>query len=50
MDERTARGAVLHASIRLGRVGGIPIGLHYSWFILAALIAWRDRRDGWVKG
>jgi Zn-dependent protease/CBS domain-containing protein len=26
------------ASIRLGRVSGIPIGLHYSWFIIAALI------------
>ena len=26
------------ASIRLGRVGGIPIGLHYSWFIIATLI------------
>lgn len=26
------------ASIRLGRIGGIPVGLHYSWFIIAALI------------
>ena len=26
------------ASISLGRVGGIPIGLHYSWFVIAALI------------
>ena len=26
------------ASIRLGRILGIPIGLHYSWFIIAALI------------
>jgi Zn-dependent protease/predicted transcriptional regulator len=26
------------ASIRLGRVAGIPIGLHYSWFLIAALI------------
>lgn len=26
------------ASIRLGRVGGIPIALHYSWFIIATLI------------
>lgn len=26
------------ASIRLGRVSGIPIALHYSWFIIAALI------------
>ncbi len=29
---------VMPASIRLGRVSGIPIGLHYSWFIIAALI------------
>ncbi len=28
----------MHASIRLGRVAGIEIGLHYSWFIIAALI------------
>lgn len=34
-----ARETTLPASIRLGRVAGIPIGLHYSWFILAALIA-----------
>jgi Zn-dependent protease/predicted transcriptional regulator len=25
-------------TLRLGRLGGIPIGLHYSWFIIAALI------------
>jgi Zn-dependent protease/predicted transcriptional regulator len=29
---------VMPASVRLGRVAGIPIGLHYSWFIIAALI------------
>jgi Zn-dependent protease/predicted transcriptional regulator len=29
---------VMPASIRLGRVGGIPIALHYSWFIIATLI------------
>lgn len=28
----------MEASIKLGRVFGIPIGLHYSWLILAALI------------
>jgi len=28
----------MQASIRLGRVAGIPIGLHYTWFIIAALI------------
>ncbi|HXE79719.1 MAG TPA: site-2 protease family protein [Vicinamibacterales bacterium] len=25
-------------SIHLGRIAGIPIGLHYTWFIIAALI------------
>jgi Zn-dependent protease len=33
-----AREGIMPASIRLGRVGGVPIGLHYSWFIIAALI------------
>ncbi|MGB8768755.1 MAG: site-2 protease family protein [Candidatus Korobacteraceae bacterium] len=28
----------MHAQIRLGRIGGISIGLHYSWFIIAFLI------------
>jgi Zn-dependent protease/predicted transcriptional regulator len=32
------RGAILQASIRLGRVAGVPVGLHFSWFIIAALI------------
>jgi Zn-dependent protease len=27
------------ASIQLGRVAGIPVGLHYSWLIIATLIA-----------
>ena len=26
------------ASLRLGRIRGIPLALHYSWFIIAALI------------
>lgn len=29
----------MHAQIKLGRIAGIEIGLHYSWFIIAALIA-----------
>jgi Zn-dependent protease/predicted transcriptional regulator len=29
----------MHAQIKLGRVAGISIGLHYSWFIIALLIA-----------
>jgi Zn-dependent protease/predicted transcriptional regulator len=36
-DERPREG-ILSASVRLGRVAGIPLGLHYSWFIIAALI------------
>jgi Zn-dependent protease/predicted transcriptional regulator len=38
MAEERPRGDILQASIRLGRVWGIPLGLHYSWFIIAALI------------
>ena len=29
----------MKASIKLGKIAGIEIGLHYSWFIVAALIA-----------
>ena len=29
----------MHSQIKLGRVGGIEIGLHYSWLIIAILIA-----------
>lgn len=29
----------MKAQIRLGRLAGIEIGLHYSWFVIAALIA-----------
>jgi Zn-dependent protease/CBS domain-containing protein len=29
----------MHSQIRLGRIAGIEIGLHYSWFIIAFLIA-----------
>jgi Zn-dependent protease/predicted transcriptional regulator len=28
----------MHSTIKLGRISGIEIGLHYSWFIIAALI------------
>ena len=30
----------MHASIRLGRVRGIDIGLNWSWILIAVLIAW----------
>jgi Zn-dependent protease/predicted transcriptional regulator len=29
----------MQSNIKLGRISGIEIGLHYSWFIIAALIA-----------
>jgi Zn-dependent protease/predicted transcriptional regulator len=38
MADDRAREGILSASIRLGRWAGIPVGLHYSWFIIAALI------------
>src|SRR5688572_12189928 len=28
----------MESQIKLGRVFGVPIGLHYSWFIIALLI------------
>lgn len=45
---------LLQASVRLGRVAGIPIGLHYSWFIIAALITFsltahfRETQPSWL--
>jgi Zn-dependent protease/predicted transcriptional regulator len=38
MAEDRSRDGILSSSVRLGRVAGIPLGLHYSWFIIAALI------------
>ena len=29
----------MKAQVKLGRIAGISIGLHYSWFIIALLIA-----------
>ena len=29
----------MKSGIKLGKVAGIRVGLHYSWFIIAALIA-----------
>ena len=28
----------MRSNVKLGKVSGIEIGLHYSWFIIAALI------------
>jgi Zn-dependent protease len=30
----------MHASVKLGRIWGIPIGLHTSWFLIFGLVAW----------
>ena len=30
----------MEATIKLGRVWGIPIGLHSSWFLIFALVTW----------
>ncbi len=30
----------MHADIKLGRMWGIPIGLHISWFLIFALVTW----------
>ena len=27
-------------TIRLGKIGGVPIGVHYSWFAVVALVWW----------
>lgn len=43
----------LHSQIKLGRIFGIDIGLHYSWFVIAFLIAFslaahfRQIRSDW---
>ena len=43
----------MHATIRLGRILGIQIGLHYSWLIIALLVAFslaaqfRSANPGW---
>jgi Zn-dependent protease len=44
----------LTSTFRLGRIAGIPLGLHYSFFVLLALLTWRvsgailpDQYPGW---
>ena len=45
----------MRASIRLGRIAGIEVGLHYSWFLVFVLVSWSlgagflpDRYPGWA--
>ena len=46
----------MKSSIKLGKVAGIRVGLHYSWFIIAALIAFslgeqfRQTNSSWGPG
>ena len=35
----------MRSQIKLGRVFGIQIGLHYSWFVIALLIVSRYPRN-----
>ena len=36
-------------SIPLGRIFGIPIGLHYSWFVIFALLTWMLARSSYPE-
>lgn len=46
----------MRSQIKLGRVFGIPIGLHYSWFLIALLIVFslsaqfHETNAGWSNG
>lgn len=46
----------MRSQIKLGRIFGIPIGLHYSWFLIALLIVFslsaqfRTSNAGWSDG
>ena len=46
----------MRSNVKLGRVSGIEIGLHYSWFIIAALIVFslgehfRQVNPNWSNG
>ena len=51
---RTPGCTDLTSTFGLGRIAGIPLGLHYSFFVLLALLTWRvsgavlpDRYPGW---
>jgi hypothetical protein len=40
IDTTERVGREMHASVKLGRIWGIPIGLHTSWFLIFGLVAW----------
>ena len=33
-------GGLFHASFSLGRVAGVPIGVHWSWLLVLVLVTW----------
>ena len=37
---RPGSGGMFHASVRLGRVAGVEIGVNWTWLVVFALIAW----------
>ena len=44
-------------SIRIGKIAGVEIGIHYSWFAVVALVSWSlaeellpNRSPGWATG
>ena len=39
----------MRASIRLGRIAGVEVGVDYSWFAILALISW-SLADGFLPG
>ena len=46
----------MKASIRLGSIAGVEVGLHYSWFLVVVLVSWSlsvsflpDRYPGWSE-
>jgi Zn-dependent protease/CBS domain-containing protein len=47
----------MQGSVRIGRIAGIEIGIHYSWLFAAALVAWSlaqgffpSNYPGWSEG
>jgi Zn-dependent protease len=46
----------MRSNIKLGRISGIEIGLHYSWFVIAALMVFslverfREAHASWTRG
>lgn len=53
MAATSARDTAMPASLRLGRIGGVPVSLHFSWFLIAMLITmslagrFGDTHPGW---